>query len=56
MNLDFGMALIYADPGSGVLMLQLAAVAVSSVLFYFRKAWFRLFSRRDHKPHNGQRD
>ena len=48
MNLNLA-AFLYADPGSGALMLQLGALAFSSVAFYFRKTWFRLFSRKSRK-------
>ncbi len=50
VNLNLGVILIYSDPGSGTLLLQLAGLAASSILFYFRKFWFRLFSRKNRKP------
>lgn len=50
------LAFFYTDPGSGTLMLQLAIMAFSSVVFYFRKTWLRLFSRKDQKSDDTQRD
>ena len=55
MSLNLAVFL-YADPGSGALMLQLAALAFSSVAFYFRKTWFRLFSRKSRKSDRVQTD
>lgn len=49
LNSNLLVAFMYADPGSGALMLQLAALAVSSVAFYFRKAWMKVFSRKADK-------
>jgi hypothetical protein len=55
VNLNLAIFL-YTDPGSGALMLQLAALAFSSGAFYFRKTWFRLFSRKPSKSEKVQAD
>jgi hypothetical protein len=43
--LAFMAFLFYADPGSGMMLLQLLLAFFGGVLFYFRSFFSRLFSR-----------
>ncbi len=42
----------YVDPGTGAMMMQMAAAALAGVAFYFRsfRDWFRTLLRRQGRP------
>ena len=40
-------AYAYTDPGSGALLWQALVAGAFGLLFYARKFWYRLFSRRN---------
>lgn len=57
-SLSHCIALFYTDPGSGALLLQLAAASLVGVLFYFRRLRTRitaLFTRSANSTESKQK-
>jgi len=39
--------LLYTDPGSGMMLLQILFAFLASILFYFRKVFYKIFKKRE---------
>ena len=43
MHQFFALLLFYTDPGSGIMLLQVALATIAGVAFYFRSFFYRIF-------------
>ena len=54
----FALILLYIDPGTGSLLLQIVAGGAIASLMFFKKIWYSVFSvfKKKEKPENEEND